>query len=78
MKAVLISANSADPYEMQHYAAFHLGLRCLSNTCLGVSSLQRVDLETSKSQMDLVARKPIFKVCGQVMFNLACSATYTS
>ena len=30
MKAVLISANSADPDEMQHYAAFHLGLRCLS------------------------------------------------
>ena len=22
-------ANSADPDEMQHYAAFHLGLRCL-------------------------------------------------
>ena len=25
----LISANSADPDEMQHYAAFHLGLHCL-------------------------------------------------
>ena len=26
---VLILANSADPDEMQHYAAFHLGLYCL-------------------------------------------------
>ena len=25
----LIVANSADPGEMQHYAAFHLGLDCL-------------------------------------------------
>ena len=25
----LILANSADPDEMQHYAAFHLGLHCL-------------------------------------------------
>ena len=28
-KVVLILANSADPNEMQHYAAFHLGLHCL-------------------------------------------------
>ena len=27
--AVLILANSADPGEMQHCAAFHLGLHCL-------------------------------------------------
>ena len=27
--AVLILINSADPDEMQHYAAFHLGLHCL-------------------------------------------------
>ena len=26
---VFISANSADPDEMPHFAAFHLGLRCL-------------------------------------------------
>ena len=26
---VLILANSAEPDEMQHYAAFHLGLHCL-------------------------------------------------
>ena len=26
---VLIFTNSADPDEMQHYAAFHLGLQCL-------------------------------------------------
>ena len=29
LKVVLILANSADPDEMQHYAAFHLGLPCL-------------------------------------------------
>ena len=29
MKFVLILENSADPDEMQHYAAFHLGLHCL-------------------------------------------------
>ena len=29
LKVVLILANIADPDEMQHYAAFHLGLHCL-------------------------------------------------
>ena len=29
-KTVLVLANCADPDEMQHYAAFHLGLHCLS------------------------------------------------
>ena len=29
LKVVLIIANSVDPDEMQHYAAFHLGLHCL-------------------------------------------------
>ena len=29
LKVVLILANSVDPDEMQHYAAFHLGLHCL-------------------------------------------------
>ena len=29
MNFVLIIANSADPDEMQHYAAFHLILHCL-------------------------------------------------
>ena len=29
LKIVLILANSADPDEMQYYAAFHLGLHCL-------------------------------------------------
>ena len=33
--------NSADPDEMQRYAAFHLGRHCLPNTRLGVSSIQR-------------------------------------
>ena len=29
LKVGLILANSADPDEMQHYPAFHLGLCCL-------------------------------------------------
>ena len=29
LNVVLISANSADPGEMKHYAAFHLGLHRL-------------------------------------------------
>ena len=29
LEFVLILADSADPDEMQHYAAFHLGLPCL-------------------------------------------------
>ena len=29
LKIVFIFANSADPDEMPHYAAFHLGLHCL-------------------------------------------------
>ena len=29
VKGLLMLANSADLYEMQHYAAFHLGLHCL-------------------------------------------------
>ena len=32
-------ANSADPDEMLHYVAFHLGLHCLLCTRLGVYSL---------------------------------------
>ena len=28
-KVVIVLANSSDPDEMQHYAAFHLGLHCL-------------------------------------------------
>ena len=43
MKIVLILANSTDPDEMQHYAAFYLGLHCLPKyPFIGVSSIQRV------------------------------------
>ena len=54
LQVVLILANSADSDEMQHYAAFHLGLHCLpkcpfrgfQNTrtqfILGPSNIQRV------------------------------------
>ena len=37
LMSVEIQANSADPDEMQHYAAFHLGLHSLTSTHLGVS-----------------------------------------
>ena len=36
----LVLANSADPDEMPHHAAFHLGLHCLPKYPLGVSGLQ--------------------------------------
>ena len=39
---VLTLGNSADPDEMQHYAAFHLGLHCLRSTCLGVVQYTKV------------------------------------
>ena len=29
LKVIVIVANSVNPDEMQHYAAFHLGLHCL-------------------------------------------------
>ena len=41
LEVILILANSADPDEMHHYAAFHLGLHCLPKYPLGVSSIQR-------------------------------------
>ena len=37
-----VLANSADPDEMTHYAAFYLGLHCLPHAHLGVSVPQRV------------------------------------
>ena len=43
MEVVLNVANSADLDEIQHYAAFHLGLHCLPKF-LGVSSMQRINL----------------------------------
>ena len=40
LKVALIKANSVDPYEMQHFAAFHLGPYCLQVGVTG--SIQRV------------------------------------
>ena len=39
---VKLFANSGDPDQMQHSAAFDLGLHCLPSTCLGISRLQWV------------------------------------
>ena len=40
---VKLFANSADPDRTPRSVASDLGLHCLPNTCLGVSSLQRVN-----------------------------------
>ena len=42
LKIAFILANSADPDEMQHSAALHLGLQCCQSTNLGLSCIQRV------------------------------------
>ena len=42
MNVVLIIANSADLDEMQHHAAFHLGLHCLPKYLFRVSRKQWV------------------------------------
>ena len=45
LKIFLNFTNSVDPDEMQHFAAFHLGLHCLqkySFSRLGVSLIQKV------------------------------------
>ena len=44
LKINFVFANSADPDEMLHYAAFHLGLYCLSKYPLRGFSLQRANL----------------------------------
>ena len=41
-EVVLISTNSADLDEMQHCAAFYLGLHCFPKCPFGVFSIQRV------------------------------------
>ena len=38
----LVSANNVDPVEMQHYAAFHLGLHSLPKYQFWVSNIQRI------------------------------------
>ena len=43
MKIGGVLANIADPGEMMYYAAFHLGLHCLTKYPLWVSGLQRVN-----------------------------------
>ena len=43
----LLLASSADPDEMQHYAAFHLGLHCFQKYLFGVSSIHRVKVNLS-------------------------------
>ena len=42
MNCFFCFTNSVDPDEMQHYAAFHLGLHSLSKNSVRVSSIQRV------------------------------------
>ena len=42
-EVLLIIANSADPNEMQHCAAFHQALHCLTKNPFKVSRVQRVN-----------------------------------
>ena len=42
-EVVFILANSADPDEMHHYAAFHLVFTICQSTHLGSSSIQRLN-----------------------------------
>ena len=57
LNVVLILANSADPDEMQHHAAFHLGLHCVQNNPFsgGVSTILTIhpSPSSSKSQKTL-------------------------
>ena len=43
LKIDFVLANSADPDEMPHYVAFHLGLHCLSKYWFRSSGPQRVN-----------------------------------
>ena len=56
LKIFFTVTNSVDPDEMQHYAAFHLGLHCLQSTHLGVSQIQRVNFLISQSKHMLQLR----------------------
>ena len=44
LKIDFVFANSANPDEMPHYAAFHLGLHCLPKHPIRITDLQRVRL----------------------------------
>ena len=47
MKIFSTLTNSVDPDEMQHYAAFHLGLHCLQKSLIRVFSDTKVEFGTS-------------------------------
>ena len=51
LKIFFTCTNRVDPDEMQHYAAFHLGLHCLQEYCFGVSGIQRVIKEFSRIKL---------------------------
>ena len=54
----IILANSSGPDEMQHYAAFHLGLTISKSTNLGVSSIQRVkQIPASNMKIVFIAKQ---------------------
>ena len=44
-----VLANSADPYEIPHYATFHLGFYCLPNYPLGASIYKGFKIIYSKT-----------------------------
>ena len=53
---ILTLTNSDAPDEMQHYAAFDLGLHCLEKyACLGVTRIQRALYIKALSQYNVLA-----------------------
>ena len=70
-------ANSEDPDEMQHDAAFHQGLHCLLR--LKQSSGTEIRHNLENSTCDLFKHVDINTGdCDQVRYNPVCSATETS
>ena len=58
--------NSVDSDEMQHYAAFHLGIHCLQkysyrSTRLGVLRIQRLNIYSLPSLSWIVVYRGIYK-----------------
>ena len=53
LKIDFVLANGADPAEMPHYAAFHLGLRCLPKYSF------RGYLQSTKALVDNVSLKQV-------------------
>ena len=68
LKFGFVLANSADPDEMPHDAAFHQGLHCLPNTHLGVTSI--TSIADSKSNFKFWHEETFGKAVVMILFKL--------